>query len=276
MSAKEALDSLPEPMKIYEPILRKAFEKQSNRDQTETETNQKSRSEDHVKQLKEKIENGDAEAMNSLAFYLVNKNDMTESIKYYKMAIDRGNAVSMQNYAFILYKGIGCPQDVKEALKYFKMAGDHGLAESMYQYACMVENGEGTEINMEEAIKCFKIAAENDFDIAYTKLGSIYEMGTNGIQPDINKAMKYYKIAADKGRIDGMHQYAQLLSKTNGDQNEIYRYIKMAADAGDVGAMCTYSMILKEGILGEPDPIGAMKYHLMAMFAANLQDDDDC
>lgn len=54
-----------------------------------------------------------------------------------------------------------------------------------------------------------------------------------GVEKNVKKSTKYYKIAADKGVVQAMVKYGELVE----DKRESIQYFKMAADSGSVEAL---------------------------------------
>lgn len=96
----------------------------------------------------------------------------------------------------------------------------------------------------------------NNFDINKSIIERdhfhLYEYGRGLLMRDpsnIEKALKYIKIAADIGSVDAMHFYPILLEKCE-DQtknDEIVKYHKMAADKGNIFSMIEYSCCAFKG-----------------------------
>ncbi len=71
----------------------------------------------------------------------------------------------------------------------------------------------GLEKNLNEALKYFELAANNGSAMANYQLGKAYEKG-NGVNLDIEKAKEYYKKSADNGYINAVNTLKQLENKS--------------------------------------------------------------
>lgn len=71
----------------------------------------------------------------------------------------------------------------------------------------------------------------------------------NGIQKDPREAIKYYKMAINKGNSEVMFNYAVMLDNGNGipeDKKEAIKYYKMAIDKGNSIAMLNYGFFIRK------------------------------
>lgn len=117
-------------------------------------------------------DNGNVKAMNNYAAMLEDGDEiprnMDEAEYYHKLSADNGDVNGMSNYATLYYikaeyeklrKPIKAAEYYKKAAEYYKYAADEGQAKSMELYARMLENGEGIEKNIDEAIKYYRRSA---------------------------------------------------------------------------------------------------------------------
>ena len=88
----------------------------------------------------------------------------------------------MSNYATLYYikakceklrKPIKAAEYYKKAAEYYKYAADEGQAKSMELYARMLENGEGIEKNIDEAIKYYRRSAIKGYQKAKLALNRL-------------------------------------------------------------------------------------------------------
>ena len=52
--------------------------------------------------------------------------------------------------------------------------------------------------NMREAVRLYTLSANQEYDLAQFNLANCYEKGIGVEQPDLDKAKKWYRLAADQ------------------------------------------------------------------------------
>jgi len=89
--------------------------------------------------------------------------------------------------------------DKTEALRQFRIAAGEGHREAMYQLAMMYRYGDGIPVRMSSAALWFHEAHWRHPAAAY-ELAIIYEQGlVRGTEPDLERAVHFYRHAADRG-----------------------------------------------------------------------------
>ena len=73
----------------------------------------------------------------------------------------------------------------------------------------------GQKIDFEKAIKWYKKAAENGNSTAMDNLGCNYEFGECGLQIDLKEALKWYKKAQENGYDDAEEHIQRVQRKLN-------------------------------------------------------------
>ena len=84
----------------------------------------------------------------------------------------------------------------------------------------MYEDGKGVEQNWEEAMKYYKMAFEKGNVYTMNNLGYMYQNG-NYVEQNDGKAIKYYKMAVKKGDSVAMYNLGSIYEK--GNSNKIGR-----------------------------------------------------
>lgn len=175
-----------------------------------------------------------AEAGYSLAQYSLGRclyfgrgidRDSSEAVKWYRLAANQGNDSAQYDLGCCYEYGEGVEVDVSEAVKWYKLAVEKGNSDAMFNLAECYYYGKGMEINYDKAIQLYselaergktdkflrdspdtkkslmlyKIAADSGDIIIQEKLGNIYCFGWRDIAPDVNEAIKWYKLAVEHG-----------------------------------------------------------------------------
>ncbi|KAM4554880.1 death ligand signal enhancer isoform 2-T2 [Odontesthes bonariensis] len=161
--------------------------------------------------------------------------------------------------------------------------------------------------NYEEAFTCFLVAAQHGYNKAQFNVGVCYEKG-RGVGKDKEKALYYYRQAADTGHKQAQYRYAKLLLTTRGRQSaeeldtvigllgkaasaglteaqiclaSVYsrdpvrngcksvQYLKMAAESGDDSALLFLGQCYESGFGVQQNLKTAVKFYKRAAQAGN-------
>ncbi|KAL1262272.1 hypothetical protein QQF64_007537 [Cirrhinus molitorella] len=105
--------------------------------------------------------------------------------------------------------------------------------------------------NYETAFSCFVASAQHDYSKAQFNVGVCYEKG-RGVQPDLSKAVHYYRRAAVAGHRQAQYRCAKLLLNSRGQQSSekdveaALNFLQAAADAGLTEAQVYLGVVLSE------------------------------
>jgi len=154
-----------------------------------------------------------------LAIEAYKKGKFKTAYKEFKKASLKGHTDSQYNLAVMLYSGKGIQKDKAEAIYWFMKAAENGDESAQYNLGVLfstdkelpdeypkMENGEiyfevssgGRTSNKEKAVKWYKMAAEKGHVSSQLNLGVIYNQGI-GVKLDYKEAAKWYQKAAEKG-----------------------------------------------------------------------------
>lgn len=108
-------------------------------------------------------------------------------------------AIENGDYSYINDKGAKYYNDgdYENAIEYYRLAGSMGCVTSISNLGYCYMYARSIPKNMDLAVAYFKIAAQkNNIDALY-KLGNIYKKGADGIDADAELSIYYYKKAID-------------------------------------------------------------------------------
>ena len=120
-------------------------------------------------------------------------------------------------------------RDLERAIRWYKYAADQGHPEAQYNLGIAHIEGLGVSYNASAARRYFENAARQDVMEAAYNLGLIYENGLLG-QPQPDRALYWYKQAADAGSPEGKAALEQLAERLDIGVREITQLV----DALDV------------------------------------------
>ena len=90
---------------------------------------------EHIRQLRNAAESGDAKAQNKLGYLYdtgreLPQND-AEAVRWYRRAAAQNHAMALYNLANHYLSGRGVPQDTEEAIKWYRLAADRDVLPAM-------------------------------------------------------------------------------------------------------------------------------------------------
>ena len=172
-------------------------------------------------------ENGNEDAQEVLGDTYCGKSDIDiplnyeEAVKWYKLAAENGNE-DAQEVLGDIYCGksdIDIPLNYEEALKWYELAAKSGWTYIQEKLDALnkIITSESYEKGMEkynekeyeEAFKLFMTAAEKGHTGAQYNIGEAYYYGY-GVEENKEKAVKWYKLAAENGNIDAESRLVSL------------------------------------------------------------------
>ena len=129
---------------------------------------------EHIRQLRNAAENGDAKAQNKLGYLYdtgreLPQND-AEAVRWYRQAAAQNHAMALYNLANHYLSGRGVPQDTEEAIKWYRLAADRDVLPAMNNLGVIYASGRGVRRNEAEAIKWYRRAAERGDETAIRNL----------------------------------------------------------------------------------------------------------
>lgn len=109
----------------------------------------------------------------------------------------------------------------------------------------MLKNGQGCDVDYKEAIKYLKMAIDKGFPPAMNNYALILYNG-EGVDANKNEAVKYFKMAISNNFVDAMLNYGKILveMKNYNSIHEGMMYLKRSAQRGNVDAMYEYANML--------------------------------
>lgn len=192
----------------------------------------------------ERAENGDEELQGSLGYtYAEGKyvpRDIEKAIMWYEKAIENGDAFSGFRLGSAYRFGWNdFPQDVNKAVKYLTKAAEMGNISAMSSLADVLDDSDYSyfEVSYEErnrlALHWFEEAAKAGDDSAALSAARKYENGSYGVEPDMQKAVFYFQMAADSERDMAYMPLAKcyLFGKgTTPDYKKAHKYLALYAE----------------------------------------------
>ena len=194
--------------------------------------------------LKTAADNGNVEAM------FIIGNSIPDAIVYLENAANKGHIPAMISYAYKLDQEMNQPE---KAAEYYQKAADQHDPDALCNLGVLYENGRGVAKDIDKALSCYREAAMLGSSLGQYNYAVLLES-----KGDIEQAMKFYKMAADRNDPDAQLSYANLIAPT--DINQAAHYSHLSADLGNAKAQCLYGQLLYVGRGCETNKQLAKKY----------------
>ena len=157
----------------------------------------------------------------------VEKNE-EEAIRYYKLVAEDESTGDDKVRDSSFYLGYimsynDTEEDDAEAATWFEKAIEKGSVAAITNLGWMYGNGKGVTQDYEKAIGLFKQAADAGDDGAMNNLGVIYEYGQYDQQINLEEALKWYKLAAEKNH-DGAQESVERVEQALQESSEDSRF----------------------------------------------------
>ena len=207
----------------------------------------------------------------------VEKNE-EEAIRYYKLVAEDESAGEdmVENACFRLGWIMSNNEDEKddvEAVSWYEKAMEKGSQGAITNLGWMYENGKGVTQDYEKAIELYKKAADAGEDYAMNNLGWIYEYGKDGQEVNLEEALKWYKLAAEKNH-DGAQESVERVLQSIYDLAGNYKDGKNGVEKDEKEAIQYYKLVAEEDWAGD-DMIRGACFYLGWIMQVNDTEEDD-
>ncbi len=167
--------------------------------------------------------------------------DETKAMDNYKKAMDvfpyyQGIANEYIAEAYLISDDeINSGINYKKALEFYEIAAAEGDLCSTMRAGYCLQFGRGCETDGEKAIEYYRRAADKGIFEAMYMMGNLYETGSGNVEQDYDKAFKWYKTAADKGFAKAMNRIGDLYVTQNlGDKENVEECNNLAREWYDL------------------------------------------
>lgn len=187
--------------------------------------------------------------------------DDVQASQWFKRAAELGNPDGAYHYGYMRMHGHGVAADPVDAVTWFKRAAESGSARGELSYASALISGNGIARNEALAVPMMKsLVARNmtlssDPDIREAQalmaglLGDFYRSGT-GVGKDINEAVRWYSLAAERGDRFAARDLAKMYFQGEGVDRDMKQFLAWTAKAAELGhpeAQANLGLMLVQG-----------------------------
>ena len=227
----------------------------------------------YCRHLLQKIALGTLFIASSGVFAGINEAAAAYSEKRYSAALaelkplaDLGNARALYLLSEMHSYGKGVPENKHEGTRLLTLAAERNDSSAQYDLAKRYEWGhEEAPKDYQRALHWYRLAAENGNSDALWAMGSVYENG-KGVPVDYREAMKWYSRAADGGHPGGFFMIGQFYEKGLGVSKNIdtaVEWYRQAAARKHWLAIATLAVMYEEGNGVTQDYKEAFKWYLL-------------
>ena len=212
----------------------------------------------------------EAETTLALAYHdaVLLKRDDTEALRLLHAAADQGFMAAQESLGIFLQMGIGMPRPApEEALNWYRKAAEQGSMDAATNIALMYSSGIGVEKDPVQALTWFRRSAEEGDATAQYNLALIYAQG-KGVAKDYKESVHWLTLAADQNVLPAVLDlatfYLQPPDGESADLDRAVRYYEIAAELGSTDAEATLGNIFASEALGKPDYEQAVRWYRKA------------
>lgn len=197
----------------------------------------------------------DAMVLYAHAICRKDRNNIDESIKWYRKAAERGNARGQ----FLLAISLDKINQKEEAIEWLKKAADNGYSEALFMLGLQYYYGINVPEDDNKAFILVEQAARKECKNAYGMLGYFYLRGI-GVEPNGKMAALCYQLGAREGLPESKYWYGRFLCDGFNVEKNVskgYGLIKEAAEQGFSDAELFLGLDYLTGTIAQKNPTKA-------------------
>ena len=215
--------------------------------------------------------------------------DSVEAVRWYRLAADQGDADAQRALAANYILGNGVAKDIPTGLGWYRKAAENGdiaakimlggiyassefvpndTAEAVVWYSSAFKAESLTRSLAEEyaeELRWFLSVAEVGDGDVLLNVANLYNSTGGGVLRDSTEAMRWYRMAADKGSEEALCFIGKMYGDGDGvdqDFSEAMRWYQLAAERGNAGAMFNIGMmyVCSQGVSLDKHELGFWFY----------------
>lgn len=152
---------------------------------------------------------------------LYRRHQDADAYALYLKAAEAGYAPAQTMVGLMLKYGDGVAKDIVAAQVWLLKSAEQGVAEAQNEYAIMIYYGhDGIEAEPDKAVPWFRKAADQGNTNAQTMLAEAYYFG-KGVEKNVDEAFRLYSLAANRGHPFAMYMVGTLYIKGEGTGKDL-------------------------------------------------------
>lgn len=169
--------------------------------------------------------------------------DAKRAFEWTLAAARAGSSFAMGRVGWMYHNGIGVPQDYLQAAQWYAQANERGELWTVFNLGLLYRFGNGVPENHPEARRLFRIAAEGGDSNGMRRLGYMLIYGQGG-NLDRRAGLDWLRRAAKLGDVEAMTNLSYYLFEgkqgIDGEVEEAVRWERAAAEAGSAWGMFNF------------------------------------
>jgi uncharacterized protein len=166
--------------------------------------------------------------------------DVGFAYKDIKRAADKGHRGGEYYLGLLYEEGLGIEKNAGEAVQWYRRAAHQGHGAAQYRLAVHLWTGKGTEPNAAEAVRLLQLSAAQKNADAALYLGKIKQNGLKSVEKSEPEAVDLFRIAADRGNAEAMHELSDMLCYSKGVQKNTTEGLRWIIKAAETSGSALY------------------------------------
>lgn len=225
-----------------------------------------------VQWMQQAAEQGESNALRSLMQW-AEEEEIPEA--QYQMGLNYRDGVRPDHAA--PFSGVPTlSPDPDKAIEWLETAAENGVPDATFQLARIYLAGDIVERDHDRGMRLYLEAAEKGSIDAQLKVGELYRRGRGSLERNTNKAVHWYRLAADRGDSVAHMELAKISLRWPytreeagmTDEEEAVGWLMRAAERGDMEAQANLAAYYLEGRWVERDTLKAGQWLRKAAEAA--------
>jgi TPR repeat protein len=190
--------------------------------------------------------------------------DSVEAVRWYRLAAEQGNTSAQSIVGGMYLTGDGVEKDIPTGLEWYRKSAENGDIAAKIMLGGIYANSEFVPNDIAEAVVWYssafnansltrsqaeKYAKELRWFLSVAEIGdgdvllnvaNLYNCTNGGLPQDSAEAVRWYRLAADKGNEEALCFIGKMYETGDGveqDFSEAMRWYLLAAERGNAGAM---------------------------------------
>ncbi|MBF0862068.1 tetratricopeptide repeat protein [Gluconobacter kanchanaburiensis] len=175
----------------------------------------------------------------------------------FEKAAEKGDLVGAFNLGVCFSEGVTGTQDGREAARWMQKAAD-GVVNAQYWYGRMLLEGRGVQPDPTQALYWMEKAADAGMAEAQVTVAALLVNGSINGRRDHDKALTFYRHAAESGNVDAMFSLAAMYGGGHDvpeNRPQAQLWFRKAAQRGNGLAQMMLGRYLVRGLAGVTDPV---------------------
>ncbi|MBS1102526.1 SEL1-like repeat protein [Gluconobacter sp. Dm-62] len=193
----------------------------------------------------------------------------------FEKAAEKGDLVGAYNLGVCFAEGVTGAQNGREAARWMQKAAD-GVVNAQYHYGKMLLEGRGVQPDPTQALYWMEKAADAGMADAQVAVAGLLVDGRINGRRDHEKALTFYRNAAESGNVDAMFSLAAMYGGGHDvpeNRPQAQLWFRKAAQRGNGLAQMMLGRYLIRGLGGVTDPVEG-RIWLERAKAQNIKDAD--